>query len=376
MAKETTKGPAGRPARGQVLYTIQPASKTRGAGKRATWRLLQKNPDGTFERLQRPEVDAVNQAWAKDILGWDACYAVLKAFRQTLYKKRDAEAAKRVFNRDNLGLLDAYWAQVYPRRKLVDRDTMRWDLQRAVEACGSLSLLVASAEELDDQLGTWFKGKVNNHRRAVSRLHSLLKFAGRAEIQLEKPREEYREVRHLTLEEFEQVLPFIEDEAFQAFAGVAFHVGLRVGEIAALRRNHVHEFVVKVLSQVDKDGVTRPTKNHRVRKAFILPNGHLWLDKWLALPLSDREKVRHEVSHAEKFRSACIRAGLPEEKHCCFHDLRHSYAVFLCQRGAPIERVAESIGDGKGVTEKYYAGFVLQDEGIKTLKALFEEKKK
>ena len=376
MAKDSGKGPAGRPAKGQLLYTIQPASKERGAGKRATWRLLQKNQDGTFERLERSEVDAVNKAWTAGVFDWDACYAMLKAYRGQLYAKRNAESAKRVFNRDNLGLLDAYWVKEYARRKLVDKDTMRWDLQRAVESCGHLSLLVASAEELEDQLTRWFKGKANNHRRAIDRLHSLLIFTGRSDVRLQKPREEYQEISFLSPSEFAQVVPFLEDVPFQVFAGVALHAGLRVGEILPLRDNHIQGQVIQVVAQVDKDGCTRPTKNRRRRRAYILPGGEVWLKKWLALPSEERDRVRHKISHAEKFRAACRRAGLPEDKHCTFHDLRHSYAVHLCQRGASIALVAQCIGDGVGVTEKYYSGFVLQDEGIATLEALFKKGKK
>ena len=57
-------------------------------------------------------------------------------------------------------------------------------------------------------------------------------------------------------------------------------------------------------------------------------------------------------------QQACKAAFLQEkEKHLKFHDLRHSYAIYLLSLGMSLERVAQSLGNSIQFCQQYYVGF-------------------
>jgi integrase len=380
----------GRREGGQAFFTIKPASKPGkgGRGKRATWKLCRREPDGTFVTLTIPEMDAINRGYTAGVFTWETTYDMVRALRERLYRDRDREAGKRVFNQENHKVLADYWETEYANRVLVDRDTMLWDFRRSVDAVGQLPLLTSSREELQKAVDLKFKGKPNLQRRAVDRLNSLLKHYGRQNARLRKQKEAFEELSYLRPAEFEQVAANISKKLspFRIMCGVAMYTGMRLGEISALTEDFVSERAIRVNYQVDDDGVRRQTKNRKNRTVFVLPDGWKWIRAWLALSEDERRRARFEGRAAQKFRAACRRTfgtrkkegrfwrkyEMPDRRRdCCFHDLRHSYAVALAQRGASLTLVAQSIGDTVRVAEKYYSGFILQEEGLDTLEKLF-----
>ncbi len=385
--------PRDRHKRGRVLFTIKPASKpgAGGQGKRATWSLTRREMDGTFVKLEMPEIDAINKGYANEVFDWDSCFDMFRALRDRLYRQRDKESGLKVFNQENHALLAEYWEKVYSKRKPVDKDTMLWDFKRAVDAIGQVSLMAATQQEIQQNLDRSFKLKPNLQRRAVDRLNTLLKYFGRSDSLLVKEREEHSEINYLTPDEFERVAMNISNDMkpFRIMCGVAMYTGLRLGEISALNKDNIGPRAIKVFHQIDDEGIRRTTKNRKSRLAYVLPDGWRWVNEWIALSEEERQTARFKGHPSQKFRSACRRTfGTREKKgrfwgqtkidrrrDCCFHDLRHSYAVTLAQKGASLTLLAQCLGDLARVAEKYYSGHMIQEEGLDTLESLFIKSK-
>lgn len=315
----------------------------------------------------------------------------LEAIRDGLYKERDREeSGRRVFNSENRALLEKYWRAEYAGRDLVDPDTMRGDLRRAVDAVGSIPLLSGDRGELQAALGDVAAGDAGKQRRLASRLNQLLAWAGRDfRLRLSKPTRP--DVLFLTLEEFELVLPHFgrararKDGSYRAgareretglhlLARVALHSGCRLGEIFGLTSASLREGYLRVVTQLDPGMRRRETKTRQERRASVIPPGMEYVRAWLDLPAEVRAELRG-VKHATEWRRACVRAFGKKraDKLVTFHDLRHSYAVHLIGRGVPINLVAQSLGNSVAVCEKYYAGFVLSDASVDAIQGILKK---
>lgn len=334
--------------------------------RRRSFAVVEVRPDGQRSTLKLESLDAVNAQLLAGALSREAAEKQVRAILAGLYAERDRTLPQDLFHSENLQLLDRYWMNQYQDRDLVDPGTMKADLRRAVAAVGHLSLLAAGKPELQTALNARFVGKPSLQRRAAARLNQLLHFAGRG-FTLRMVRLARSEPRFLTLDELEQVLPRL-PPPMQALARVAWVTGLRVGEAFALTDAALKQDCLLVATQLDVHGVRRETKTRSVRKvAYLHPDGEAWVRQFLALPDAVRAALRTE-RHSVLMRRACKKAfpGVPA-KHCHLHDLRHSYAVALVQRGVPISLVAQSLGNSVAVCERYYSGYALVDEGIATI---------
>ena len=131
--------------------------------------------------------------------------------------------------------------------------------------------------------------------------------------------------------------------------------GLRSGEIVALRTKAVdllHGRVHVVASATEAYGKLQfgPPKTYQ-RRAVPLPQA---LVDEMATHLAARASddfvftssrggpLRHSNFYARQFKTAVLRAGLPEATR--FHDLRHSYAAMLIAEGAHPRAIMERMG--------------------------------
>lgn len=313
------------------------------------------------------EVDAVNRLYAAGTLTFDEALKKLVELKNTLYKARDSARPKAVFHSQNAKILNDYWGSEYADRDIIDPERRRTELKWAVAGVGMFSLAVASRDDLQAAVNEHFSDP-NRQRVAVARLNQVLKWLGRGFI-LRKKREVFKSVHYLTIDELEQVLPHLKDPAFAALVKAAFATGCRLGELFPLTEVDYKGSFLWVETQIDSDSAERETKNRKRRKAFVLKERREWVTEWLQIASRRNQRLR---KHSTIFKRACAKAFPDqEEKHLTFHDLRHSYAVYLLQvKGATIQLVANSLGNGVQVCEKYYAGFVLTDPGIDYLERL------
>lgn len=331
--------------------------------------LFQKFKSGT-KYIYPPQLEVINLQFSTGCISEETALKQINSLKEQLYKERDRHQAKRVYHNENTKLVHTYWEIEYEDRDLIDEDTMKSDLMRSVGALGQLSINVASKQEMQKAVNTFYQDKPNLQRRAVTRLNQLLKFAGR-NFELKKAREERKEVAYLTLNDFEKVAQIIKEEDFKILCWIAITTGLRLGEIFAIERPLFRDTYLMVTSQIDSNLSRRDTKNRLKRKAFILPGGQIWVNKWLSLDKNTKDTLRNK-NHARILKKYCDKVFKNQTKQIKFHDLRHSYAIHLLGKGATLAHIAQSLGNTQSVCEKYYTGFVLSDDSLETLVKTFE----
>lgn len=317
----------------------------------------------TYSKVDSPELRAINKAYLDGTHSLDAAMAQLHDLRRRLYLKDKERPLKPLTHSENLKLFEAYWKDEYSDRDLIAPRSMRNDILRSLEAIGPLSLLTASRQELYQRLS---EAPANKQRRMAARLNQLLKYAKREfRIRLKKP--EHLEVRYLSFDDFiilRRHLPHPIDK----LSTIAFASGCRVGEIFALDETSLKQgFKLWVPAQLDSAGRRRATKNRIARHTLLFPFGRDALSSWLAIPEKERLIYRN-APHAKILKKAAKELWKTEpRKHVCFHDLRHSFAIFCLSQGIVKDRVAELLGDSLIVVERFYTGFTITDENIDSI---------
>lgn len=131
----------------------------------------------------------------------------------------------------------------------------------------------------------------------------------------------------------------------------ALYTGCRVGELASLRVEDIGEQIYGLRISAFKRSPARFVFLPDEGMAFFLRQAEGKLPKDFVLR-SDKGKLWRR-QHANLFRRAVTRAGLPRE--FVFHGLRHTYASDLIQQGVPLDVVARQLGhaDIRTVSQTY-----------------------
>ena len=133
--------------------------------------------------LKLEPLDALNAAFHEGKVSYKDALKKVESIKEAIYRQRDKDKPQVVFDSENLRVLDDYWRRTYTPsrlRKLKDGGkSMKHDLNRAVGACGKVSLLVGGQEELQDQIDSFLEDTPNKQRRVVTRLNQILNFLGR-----------------------------------------------------------------------------------------------------------------------------------------------------------------------------------------------------
>jgi integrase len=335
----------------KILVLLMP-----GKGKRQ-FRLQERDDvSGRYTTLREPRLQTINELLVAGAI--DIVEAKAQAKRLLAQIRHERGERRPIFNQGNYRLLDTFWKGYKAQRDLIDPDTMYNDFRRAVEAVGDLPLASVGQDELQGRLGA-LKGE--RHRRIVARLNTLLRYLGR-DWRLRAAKPEVREVAYLTESEVKVVCLGVSEE-LSRLVRVLFVTGLRLGEAYGLTPQAVRSDRLVVKSQVDRHGLRRQTKTRRQRAAFFLPHSSELIQSWIEYLRSNEKRGRLALS--QEFRRACKKQL---KRDLCLHDLRHSYAIHLVSRGVSISLVAQSLGNSVLVCERYYAGFVLSDESIETIR--------
>lgn len=335
-------------------------------GRRRSFRIL-RQIESQFETVKDRTLDSINQNLKTGKIDLVTAEKNVRALIKQLSPKADAI----IHNKDNDRILQRYWEDEYSHRDLVDPDSERYALERAVRAAGNLSLQSVTREQLQKQINIHFKG--NKQRRIVSKLNQLLKWIGR-DFTLRLGKESIEDVRHLNEADFLTMIKKL-DDPFKTLHEVCFYGGFRIGEAFALDPKTFNEesSLIKVLKQVDKFGVKRRTKNSKHRDVFVFPQGHAALTRWFDIRSQIDLPTRKLMSKVT--RRAC-KLAFPKDpsKWLTFHDTRHCYAIMLLSKGVTTSLVAQSIGDAERVVEKYYTGFILSSDSVKLIGNLVSKK--
>ena len=338
---------------------IQPPS-----GSHRVFRLIKVYKSGRTETLKHKALDKINKDLLNGVLTDKKARRQIELLVEEIYRQVGVKKFLTVSNSDNYDLLDQFWDEQYKRRRLVDRDSAFAKYRRAVEAVGELSLRSSSDLELQEAIDKRTQG--NQQRAVIGRLKSILSWLKRGDVQLILNHETDEEIKFLTKDELDKALKRIDDDLFCLMARMARGTGARIGELFAMIPSKDSR-TVYIKHQVRRDGTKALAKGKRAdapgRTSIILPEYRTLIKKWI--------KVRHSVqietrlNAANTIRSACEKA-FPNDplKHIKFHDLRHSYAIELCQAGVSLLQISQQLGNSQRVCEKHYTGFVATSDTI------------
>lgn len=192
-----------------------------------------------------------------------------------------------------------------------------------------------------------------------------------------------QEIVPLTEEQARRLLDAVRGHRLEALYRVALSLGLRRGEVLALRWEDI-DFskatlrVTGALQWVDGKLVRTPTKTKRSNRTLPLPSilkrallhhrqlqeeerrrlGNLWQENGLVFPseigtpLNPYNLIRH-------FKLMLKKAGLPTTVR--FHDLRHSAATLLLAQGVPLKVVSDLLGHSSIVITADVYGHVVEE---------------
>ncbi len=306
-----------------------------------------------YKTLKNEQLVSINERFKEGKLQASEARALVEQILKHLSPK-----SKKDFLEANRRLLEHYWETVYIHRDLVDRNSAKNRLKRALEIVNNLPLEATSREALQSAVDKKCNG--NKHRVVVSTLNQLLRFVN-APFKLRPAKEVYQEVSSVTADELKKILPHIKDEKIKLFHAAAFATGMRAGELFGARADSVKDDFIFIKSQIDVQGVRRATKNRKNRRAYILKVFKKEVFAWLQIPLEERLLFRKRS--ISKITRIASKKGINREIK--FHDLRHSYVRHLLDIGDSLTRVAKYVGDGLRVTEQFYAGFISSDEEMK-----------
>lgn len=199
---------------------------------------------------------------------------------------------------------------------------------RAVEAfCGARPL-----GELEEAAADYRAAHPHLKTATLNRRIAVLRRIGRLACRrwrwlarapsFELPQEDARE-RYLTLPEVEHLLAACTHGETRDAVAIAIFTGMRQGEIFRLRPEDVW----------GESLVVRRSKNRRPRLVPILPQIREAVGR---LPLCCHPRWMYT-----NFKRACARAGIEDLR---FHDLRHTTASLLINRGYSLKIVGEVLG--------------------------------
>ena len=205
---------------------------------------------------------------------------------------------------------------------------------------------------------------------------------------VDTPKARKRPIRPLTVEEAQRFLEAVKGHRLTPLYQVALGLGLRQGEILALRwfdvdldKRQLHIRKAKteagIRTLVLPQALVESLRAHWLfQQQERLVQGLNWREHGLVFPsevgtpLSARNLLR-------QFKSALKKAGLPETIR--FHDLRHSCASFLIAKGVHPRVVMEILGHAQiSITMDTYAHVLseVQAEAVEGVADLLQRKNK
>lgn len=159
------------------------------------------------------------------------------------------------------------------------------------------------------------------------------------------------EMRFWTPEEFEAIVPYVKPVAARVGLSALFWTGLRIGELLALTPADI-DFVKQTVSvtksyqRLEGEDIIGPPKTKKSRRVVPLPD--LLAEELRAYIASlydvgPGDRIFPYTKHYfyEQKDAACARAGVEPIR---LHDLRHSHASMLINKGLPVLLVSERLG--------------------------------
>ena len=335
---------------------------------------IMKKADGKWKVFKSALTERLNSRYHSGELSYDSALEEFQRVITDLYEHRDRERQSAL--NTNTRLMEEYFAYKYlrkSRKRRLAESTIPGalhDLRRAVISLGQLDLSVAPIDKMQEQVDQYFEDRETNtpHSKAVCRINALLRYSGRPNHdRLETLPETFDEVKNITKEEFDLICNELVGYD-HSLAMIAYHSGLRIGEIFALQKNRIRRIQNGIVLNVDKqmyrDFSYGLPKRRKIRRAFAGEACLEALNHWLEVPEEKRISLRNR-KFSEIIGDSCKKANTFHK--ISFKDLRHCYAINLLNRGATISQVAQNLGNSEQVCRKHYVGYVMTNDGIEMM---------
>jgi integrase len=217
------------------------------------------------------------------------------------------------------------------------------NLQKASEFMGNPELLEITTALVDDYSSYLGKSiKPSSINRAMTNLHSLLKFAHDRDLILKMPkftweREDNERVRWLSDQEQETLLKMVPEE-FSAFCEILIHTGMRRGELLTLTKDNIDGDYIRLWK----------TKTGRARSVPLSAKAKELANQYVPFKLTESQCTYY-------WNKAKTEMGLQNDKDFVLHTLRHTTATRMLKRTGNIALVQRMLGHSKITTTMRYA---------------------
>lgn len=267
-------------------------------------------------------------------------------------------------------LAEAWLAHIRTHRSPATADFYRWGIGKILPALGSTRLERLSVPHIQAALDNLLDSgqlRAAGAKKVLVSLHACLEFGRRmgwlgqnpAE-RVELSRAEERSPQVLSETDLERLLAAATGTQWEVPIWLAAHLGLRVGEIVALRWEDVDLPQRRLLVQrsMQRSGLTGPTKSRRPRVVELSSEDTSYLARWQERQESLRRAAPrwhhpelvvtgpygepiHVTSPTQAVRKLARRLGLPP---LSMHDLRHTHGSLLLAKGWDLAAVSERLG--------------------------------
>lgn len=370
------------------------------SGKRKSFRISERTPEGKFTAVAESHpsyksspqfrtivtaLASLNEAFKRGDISQAAAKLQVQLVVEQLYRMDGVKFREAGSHKDNQSLVDDYMARVINRRKTkaVSKKSALQFMQRTIAAIGEVSIRTASVDELQDALDRAYPNGDQRQRQIAVNLNSLLKFAGRSDVKVERNRIKPLKVRYIDFDQLEPILECLNEakpthytvHAFQVMAKMAMFTGCRIGELMALEKRDLDVAArsLRVLTQIDTNEESDTPKWGKTRTVAVFDEAVKLYPEWVRV----KGEIPHEVRlrAARIFKDACKKA-YPKNKDLWlkFHDLRHSFAIKNLEMGLSIEMIARQLGNSVAVCERYYVGFVHSNTTLEQTAKLLNRK--
>lgn len=244
------------------------------------------------ETIQDERIDVLNRHYRSGEKSSAVVDIELKNIVDELYAQEKRRRKIWVPSEENVKVVEAYWEREYAHCNLVSHKTAQYDLWRAVQALGNLSLSSASEYDIRKTLNNNLRGDRKKIRRAIPRIRALLRSIGRHDVVLKLPKKPLLvEVDYLTESEFLEFLKHVHGyegvsiETLHSLYRLCFYSGFRVGEayyLADVGLDKLHGNVLLIDQQIRRAGEQADPKNGKRRKSILLDKGIEALKTWVA----------------------------------------------------------------------------------------------
>lgn len=326
------------------------------------WKKPPKKPSQSWQILRRERgkataerhetLDAINLLWQAGKIDFNQAERRVKALVKALQQADKADLADQTLV--NRKLLEDYWETEYATRILIDPDSMKNDLERAIREIELLDLATVSRAELQAKVNKLLPANRKKQRRVVARLNQLLRSIGR-EIRLQAAKKPRSDIKYINEQTLHALLPKLPTKT-RLFVGAMFYTGARPGEMFKMFIKGPQ--VIHIPFQLDRKKVERDTKTGQARDVLVEPRGWSLVEEFI----KKRDTIARNARHP-KFK---------EIAKAVIYDLRHSYAIHMLNKGLSISDVALLLGDSVGVCQENYLGFVAKPEGIEAMRRKIE----